>query len=576
MPGVYGYIKRFREDNQLKAMTKILYHNENFIKEDDFNDDTFAYSHIHLGNMKSYDGLFFRDGIYIAVEGEQYDYKNINFEDLIFKAYTENNLDSFLNKLDGYFNAMIYDSIKKKVFLISDRYGLRMLYFYYKDGNFAFSGEVKGLLGLDFVNKEFDGSQIDIFMNVGHLLEDNTWYKYIKLMRPATIMELDIDSSGLTQKYYWKWSEIKPSNIGFDDAVDRLGEIWLKAVKKRFNQECNVGVLLSGGLDSRAIFAAINKLYPKYEGVAYTFGISNCDDIKIAKQCIEQTKWKHKEFYFTNNNWFEPRKNRIWFTDGMLNLKHMHGSEFFKAIGNDKRFIIGGVFGDIILRFTSLQGKDAAYDKRVNNELAQLFYKGYSNQDFIMDSFYNINNCDPFTLMNDGRRFSNMGVFNTSDSFDFRVPFFDNALIEFIYSVSDSYRKDNRLYSSMLLKFFPEFFKYIPWANTGKTIDKKMSSNKIMTILKKIKRIPYKMGLLYDGGFVDYLKWIEQKEVKKELNDLLDPGRALYSKYTNVDFKFKYLNKKLKGIRKYDEMILRAATIEIYLRKLDSLNLIDD
>ena len=84
------------------------------------------------------------------------------------------------------------------------------------------------------------------------------------------------------------------------------------------------------------------------------------------------------------------------------------------------------------------------------------------------------------------------------------------------------------------------------------------------------------MGLLYDGGFVDYLKWIEQKEVKKELNDLLDPGRALYSKYTNVDFKFKYLNKKLKGIRKYDEMILRAATIEIYLRKLDSLNLIDD
>lgn len=572
MPGIYGYIKKDKEDNQLENMTKILNHQQHFIKEDDFVDENFSSSHIHLGNFKTTKDMFFKDGIYISIEGEQYDYENTSFVELVFESYIENCLDIFLNKLDGYFNAVIYDSNLKKLFLISDRYGMRMLYFYYKDGNFAFSSEVKGLLALDFVDKEIDPNQIDVFMDLGYLLEDNTWHKHIKLIKPATILEFDIDTKELNHRYYWKWSEIKPSNLSFDEAVDKLGELWLKAVEKRFNPNEKIGISLSGGLDSRAIFAAVNTLYPDSEGIAYTFGIPNCDDIKIAKQCVSQTKWKHKEFYFTSDNWFEPRKDsRVWFSDGMKSIRHMHGSEFSEEIRKNNSIIIGGVFGDIILRFSSLQDKDDVHNKRINKELSKLFYKNYSSKDFIMDDFYDIKNCEPFLLMNDGRRFSNMGVLNVSDKFSMRLPFFDNKLIEFIYSINDEYRKDNKLYSSMLLKKFPKFFQTIPWSNTGKIVGASNNLSKLKKLLNKIKRIPYKFGLLNDKEFVDYPKWISEKKVNNTLKKLLNYNGSLYSKYTDRNFKIEYLDKNFIRFRKYDEKILRAATIEIYLQKLNDL-----
>ncbi len=375
MPGIYGYVKTNAQDNKLVYMTEKLFYNKNFVKDEDFNDDEFQASHIHLGNMKKDNKSFVRNGVYVSVEGEQYDYKYCNFEELIYNSYIRGNLEDFLNKLDGYFNAVIYDSKIKKVFLISDRYGMRMLYYYYKDGNFAFSGEVKGLLGLDFVESTIDESQINCFLDLGYLLEDNTWHKYIKLIRPATLMEFDIIGKSLTQKYYWKWSEIKPQNIAFCKAVDTLGELFIEAVRKRFDPSERIGISLSGGLDSRAILAAINKLYPDYEGYAYTFGIPGCDDITIAKQCITITKWRHEEFHFTSNNWLVPRIEKVWLTDGMLSIMHMHGGEFLDTVSQNVNFNLNGYAGDVIAGggwFDRLPT-----DKRATKLNLRSFYKQY-------------------------------------------------------------------------------------------------------------------------------------------------------------------------------------------------------
>jgi len=371
---------------------------KHFLKDDDFIDSSFEASHLHLGKMKKDTKSFVKKGIYVSIEGEQYDYKESDFEELIYNAYINGNLEDFLNKLDGYFNAVIYDSNIQKVFLISDRYGMRMLYFYFKDGYFAFSGEIKGLLGLDFVDSSIDSSQIDCFMDLGYLLEDNTWHSHIKLIKPASIMEFDIESKELTEKYYWKWSEIKPQNISFDEAVYKLGNLWLEAVKKRFNPDEKIGIPLSGGLDSRAIFAAVNKLYPDYSGYSYTFGIPNCDDIKIVKSCISRTKWKHIEFDLTSANWFESRKKKVWYTDGMMNMMHMHGSEFLNEVSDNVDIILNGYSGDVVLGggwFNVIP-----CDVRATKANLQYFYKNQIETCNIADDFYDIKHCEPHLYMN--------------------------------------------------------------------------------------------------------------------------------------------------------------------------------
>ena len=81
MPGIYGYIKQSIDDKQIENMSKELFYQNNFIQDDTFSNDYLECSHIHIGNIKKSNNYFLKDGIYVFIEGEQYDFKNISFEE---------------------------------------------------------------------------------------------------------------------------------------------------------------------------------------------------------------------------------------------------------------------------------------------------------------------------------------------------------------------------------------------------------------------------------------------------------------------------------------------------------------
>lgn len=555
MPGIYGYIKKDKSDNKIANMTKALYYQANFMQDDIFSDDYLECAHIHIRNLKEDNKHFFKNGIYISIEGEQYDFNDKSFEEFIYEAYINNTLEEKLNNLDGYFHAVIYDSNIKKLFLISDRYGMKMLYYYYKDNNFAFSGEVKGLLELDFVEKKISQKSFDCFIDLGYLLEDNTWFEDIKLIKPATIMEFDLTTKNLSQKYYWSWTEIKQQEISFEKAVDIAGKLFIEAVKKRFNPNEKIGVALSGGLDSRAIFAAIDYLYPNYKGITYTFGVDGCDDIEIAKLVVSKTNWEHKVFHFTNNNWFEPRKYRNWVADGMLNIMHMHGSEFLTDIKERVDFNLNGFLGDVVCGASYINKNPNLFNKRINKEIATVYYNDKVSEKYINDIYFNIPHIEPFLALYRGRRFINMGTVNGLTDIDQRKPFFDNKLLEFIYSIPDEYRKDNKLYSAMLLKFFPKFFKDIPWQQTRKNLDGTNS--------------PYLKNENIIRGYMNYAGAIREKSILDEIFKILNYESSIYKNFTDIDAIKTYLQPHLDSIQVNNiEKIFRFVTAELYFREI--------
>lgn len=255
-------------------------------------------------------------------------------------------------------------------------------------------------------------------------------------------------------------------NLTFDEAVDELGKRFIEAVRRRFNPSERIGISLSGGLDSRVIFAAVDYLYPNYKGYAYTFGIPGCDDITIAEQVVSRSKsWKHEKFYFSADNWFEPRKEKIWNTDGMKDMMHMHGSEFASEIGKNMGVNINGYLGDAVLGGSYLKSKNHL-NQRIDKTLAVKVYGAHAEG--YTDEFYNIDHYDNFLYMVRGRRLINYGTANLLPWIDQRKPFFDNGVIELAFSLPDEYRENNRLYSAMLQKYFPKYFKDIPWQQTGK------------------------------------------------------------------------------------------------------------
>lgn len=557
MPGFYGYVKDHHSNNEIENMTNALMHQSSFISEEHVSDDRLQFCHIHLDKAKSTKKVFYKKGVFITVEGEQYDFPGEALELLIFKWYSEQRLDQELNKLDGYFNALIYDTNSNKLSLISDRYGMRMLYYYFKAGRFAWSCEVKGLLALSFLDQTIDQSSFDSFIQLGHVIGDKTWFEEIKLIAPSTILEFDLNTGCCYPRHYWSWAEIKPQVISFDDAVKALGNLFLQAVEKRFSDDEKVGIALSGGLDSRAIFAAVNRLYPNYNGYAFTFGVADCDDIEIAKMVANRTEWKHKIYNFSDHNWFKPRIEKIWQTDGMLDMMHMHGSEFLDDIADQIQVNLNGYAGDVICGGGWIN--DNIKDQPANGSNLASFYKDFSDTFDYQDDFYAIDKCDPHLLMNKVRRFTNMGSVNNLCKLAQRKPFLDNDLIEFIYSIPDEYRANNRLYSAMLLMFFPEFYDDIPWQQTRQTLTGKLSN--------KINRD------IVIRSYMNYAGAIREPEILKQLYSILQFDKSEYKKYTNIDAVEEYLQPHIDSIGcNRINQIFRIATVENYFKKLSQLH----
>ncbi|MDW7773850.1 MAG: asparagine synthase-related protein [Desulfobulbaceae bacterium] len=578
MPGIYGYVKKTSSgQSELINMTKAMHLYDHFVLDTAFEDIWISGSRVHLGHIGEKDSPYVRNEVYIWIEGEAYNHlevardlglKESGFAQTLAEAYTVGKLDCYLNKLDGYFCAAIYDSTRKKVHLITDRYGMRLLYWYCQEGLFAWSSEVKGILALKDVNKELDQSSYPCFMNLGYLMGEHTWFEHIRLIKPAIVLEYDIESKKIAQHHYWKWSEIKPSTMGFDEAIYELGQRFLAAVEKRFNPNEKIGVSLSGGLDSRAIFAAVNHLYPGYKGYAYTFGIPGCDDIKIAEQVVAKSKWRHVKFYFDSANWFEPRIEKIWDTDGMLDMMHMHGSEFLGEISENIEINLNGYCGDAILGGGFLS--KIPHNVRINAKNSRSFYRHFFSMADIENEFYDIDHVEPNIYVNRVRRFTNIGTVNLLTSISQRKPFFDNNIVAFVFSLPDEYRVNNKIYSAMLQRFFSQFFKSIPWQKTGEPAGVINNSSITYRALNKGEQAIIRLlSLKTSKDYTEYPEWIRNPEVSQALADILTPKNAEYVRLTGENLKNKYLQTHLSWpyINKSNE-ILRAATIELYLSQV--------
>ncbi|GAH33657.1 unnamed protein product, partial [marine sediment metagenome] len=88
-------------------------------------------------------------------EREHIFYSN-SVSEVVIHAYEEYGYNC-LNQFDGQFAFCIYDSVKHELFLARDKFGIKPLYYYYKDNRFIFASEIKAILEYDLdrkINKE--------------------------------------------------------------------------------------------------------------------------------------------------------------------------------------------------------------------------------------------------------------------------------------------------------------------------------------------------------------------------------------------------------------------------------------
>lgn len=193
----------------------------------------------------------------LKARGHQF-YTNSDCE-CIIHAYEEWSY-GFLNRLNGMFGLALWDSRKRSLVLARDRLGKKPLYYRLTRDGIEFASELVGL-----IHQQPDFPKINIKSLLLYFL-----YKYIPA--PSTIYEgysklcpgemICIEQDTLKKWKYWRFPENRHGTFGgtFEEAVETLRDLIVKAVQKRLFSDVPMGILLSGGIDSASVLAATSKL----------------------------------------------------------------------------------------------------------------------------------------------------------------------------------------------------------------------------------------------------------------------------------------------------------------------------
>jgi asparagine synthase (glutamine-hydrolysing) len=513
----------------------------------------------------------------VWLDGEIYDFGALvgkinvteNVTVTVAALYRRHGLE-FFKTTDGVFAAVIYDRERMELNLVTDRYGLRRLYVW-KGRNLVWASALRTFLVLpEFVPKVDLKSLMD-FMDLGYITEEKTWFSDVTLLPSGSVLTWDIQANNGKETRYWWWDEIKLLGgcVDEDEIADELGDLFIRAVQKRMRPGERIGSELSGGLDSRAIVAAISRSARNVPTL--TVGKDGCADRVIAGQAAAAAGIVNRQFSLTESNWLLPRFRGVWLTDGQSDLQHMHCIEATELYAKLFDICLSGFAGDLVLGGGFLF--EDALDGPISPELAARSTGQDPGKIKISEQYIPLSKTDFFILQNRVRRSTYNGIIMMADDIEMRMPFYDNRLLEFSYSLPDSVRVHSHIYKKMLLRRFPEFYRRIPWQKTGFPIG---ISDNLANFLHLTRRARRKLSRLSGGlfrdplshrNYTDYPSWLRQEPSCTVFSALLNSPKAIYPEYLPKSEVQSAWNQHLRGADHADK-VFKYATFEIWLQQV--------
>ncbi len=203
----------------------------------------------------------------------KYQFRTSSDTEVILYAYLEYGKE-FVDKIDGIFAMAIYDERVRKVYLFRDRIGVKPLYYYYKDGKFAFASELKALTEmLEDSALEIDTMALYDYLFYQYVPEPKSLYKHIRKLRPAARLIFDTQEKRIIEADRY-WNLFVNASVGRkrkrEDVAEELRGLIRQTVEEQLIADVPVGTFLSGGVDSSVITYVTNRLKPEVN--AFTIG----------------------------------------------------------------------------------------------------------------------------------------------------------------------------------------------------------------------------------------------------------------------------------------------------------------
>jgi len=247
--------------------------------------------------------------LWVVLNGEIYNYRELRegLEAKGHRFYTHSDTETLVHlyeeygeacveHLNGMFCFALWDDVRKKLFIARDRAGEKQLYYAVRDGKFVFGSEIKCLLQTDVVSKDIDLAALDSYFTYLYVPAPATMFRDVRELPPAHVLVFDRD--GVRTRRYWQLEFKIDRKNDSQYFVDAFRERFHQAVRARLVSDVPLGALLSGGIDSSAVVAAMSK-YASGPVKTFTIGYgdegSYYDERRYARVVADRFSTKHHE-----------------------------------------------------------------------------------------------------------------------------------------------------------------------------------------------------------------------------------------------------------------------------------------
>ncbi|MGH1398118.1 MAG: asparagine synthase (glutamine-hydrolyzing) [Alphaproteobacteria bacterium] len=218
--------------------------------------------------------------------------------------------ETALNKINGMFAFALWDRETRALHFARDRMGKKPLYIGWAGDSLVFGSELKSLTAHPDFKPEINNDALTQMIARGYITPPNSIYNGIAHLPAGHYMSLPLEALSAGEslsshfKSYWNAAHVMEDardNIftgSEDEALEAFDKLLGQCVSERLISDVPLGAFLSGGIDSSAVVALMQKFSPT-PVKTYSIGFKEAgfNEAEYAKKIAAHLGCDHHEMY---------------------------------------------------------------------------------------------------------------------------------------------------------------------------------------------------------------------------------------------------------------------------------------